>query len=197
MSIFAPDKNINKNMTPEEYIQFKAFARIDGAYLGVAWIISFVFYIGGLSSPLLGLLGAIIAILSPFFAAYRLRKFRDYAREGVISFRRALAYYISMFLYASLLLALAQYIYFAYIDGGYLFNTYSNVLSMPEAVEILKAYGISQQQMQQSINELAQSSTINIVLNILSTNIIIGIVIGIPMAAVMMRKNALPGHQQP
>ena len=57
-------------MTPEEYTQLKAFARVDGAYLGVAWIISFAFYICGLSSPLLGLLGTLIAVLSPVFAAY-------------------------------------------------------------------------------------------------------------------------------
>ena len=176
-------------MTPEEYTQLKAFARVDGAYLGVAWIISFAFYICGLSSPLLGLLGTLIAVLSPVFAAIRLGKFRDNARDGIISFRRAMAYYILMFLYASLLLALAQFVYFAYIDGGYLVSTYSAVMATPEAEAMLKAYGISTQE---SISALAQTEPIYIVLNILSMNVTVGIILSLPAAAIMKR-SARPG----
>ena len=40
-------------MTPEEYIQLKAFARQDGAMLSLLWIGSFACYIKGLSSPTL------------------------------------------------------------------------------------------------------------------------------------------------
>lgn len=182
-------------MTPEEYTQLKAFARIDGAYLGVAWIISFAFYISGLSSPILGLLGTVIAVLSPVFAALRLKKFRDNARYGVISFRRAMAYYILMFLYASLLMALAQFIYFAYLDNGYLVSTYSAIMNTPEAEAMLKAYGISTQQMQESISALAQTAPIYIVLNILSMNVTAGIILSLPVAAIMKRA-AQPGSHQ-
>ena len=178
-------------MTPEEYTQLKAFARVDGAYLGVAWIISFAFYICGLSSPLLGLLGTLIAVLSPVFAAIRLGKFRDNARDGIISFRRAMAYYILMFLYASLLLALAQFVYFAYIDGGY-----SAVMATPEAEAMLKAYGISTQQMQESISALAQTEPIYIVLNILSMNVTVGIILSLPAAAIMKRAARPGSHGQ-
>mgnify|MGYP001157716688 FL=1 len=183
-------------MTPEEYTQLKAFARVDGAYLGVAWIISFAFYICGLSSPLLGLLGTLIAVLSPVFAAIRLGKFRDNARDGIISFRRAMAYYILMFLYASLLLALAQFVYFAYIDGGYLVSTYSAVMATPEAEAMLKAYGISTQQMQESISALAQTEPIYIVLNILSMNVTVGIILSLPAAAIMRRAVRPGSHGQ-
>ena len=65
-------------MTTEEYIQLRAFARVDGTYVGILWIASFACYLGGLSSPMLGLIAGIIAILSPFFAVKRLTTFREY-----------------------------------------------------------------------------------------------------------------------
>ena len=182
-------------MTPEEYQQLKAFARVDGAYLGVVWIASFALYIGGLTSPLMGLAGALLAVLSPVFAAVRLAKFRNNARNGIISFRRAAAYYILMFLYASLLMALAQYVYFAYIDGGHLVSAYTALTDTPEAAAMLEAYGMSKQQMQQAISEMAQTDPIYIVLNILSMNVTCGIVLSLPVAAILKRK-ALPGSKQ-
>ena len=39
-------------MTPEEYKQLKAFSRIDGAMLGAMWIISFAFYVMGMSNQI-------------------------------------------------------------------------------------------------------------------------------------------------
>ena len=36
-------------MTAEEYIQLKAFARIDGALLSVMWIASFALYVIGMT----------------------------------------------------------------------------------------------------------------------------------------------------
>ena len=95
-------------MTTEEYIQLRAFARVDGTYVGILWITSFACYLGGLTSPMLGLIGGIIAIISPFFAAKRLTKFRDDIRDGEISGKRSMLYYALMFFYASLLLALIQ-----------------------------------------------------------------------------------------
>lgn len=179
-------------MVPAEYVQLKAFARIDGLYIGIAWIISFACYIGGLTSPLLGMIGTIIAVVSPFYAAMRLRNFRDTNRNGIISFRRAMAYYIFIFFYASLIFALAQYVYFAYIDGGYMINTYNEILSTPEAAAMIKAYGVSTQQMNESLAALRQAKPIYIVLNILTFNLTIGVIMSLPVAAMMKRTTALP-----
>ena len=75
-------------MTPEEYKQLKAFARQDGALLSLLWIGAMICYIQGLNSPILGMLAMLLIVASPFYAANRLRKFRDNAREGIISFIR-------------------------------------------------------------------------------------------------------------
>ena len=55
-------------MTPEEYVQLKAFARIDGALLFLLWIGSFALYIKGMENPILGTLSLILLFVSPFYA---------------------------------------------------------------------------------------------------------------------------------
>ena len=94
-------------MDPIEFKQLKAFARQEGTYVGLIWIVSFACFIGEFSSPILGLTAMILAVISPFFLAIRLKRFRDQARDGAISFRRALAFCILAFFYASLLFAVA------------------------------------------------------------------------------------------
>ena len=174
-------------MTLEEYSQLKAFARVDGVYVGAAWIVSFAFYVKGLTTPWLGMLGTAIAVISPFAVAMLLKKFRDDARNGVISFRRGMAFYALVFLYASLLLAVAQYAYFAFMDKGYLIECYTAMMHSPEAETMMSAYGVSQQQIDDSLALLRSQKPISIVLNIFSMNIILGLLFSLPAAAVMKR----------
>lgn len=181
-------------MTTEEYIQLRAFARVDGTYVGILWITSFACYLGGLTSPMLGLIAGIIAIISPFFAAKRLTKFRDDIRDGEISGKRSMLYYSLMFFYASLLFALVQYLYFAFIDGGYLMREYTSLLSSDEMKEAMKVYGITYEQMMQGLKEFADSSPIMTALNIMTMNITIGIFLSLPVALVV--KRGVKGSQE-
>ena len=148
-------------MTPQEYVQLKAFARQDGALLSLLWIGALVCYIQGLTNPLLGMAALVLIVISPFYAANRLRHFRDYAREGVISFGRGYAYTVLTFFYAGLLLALALYVYFAFIDKGYLLGHFTSVVSSEEGRQVLKMYGMAEQQVKDGLQELAQMRPID------------------------------------
>ena len=97
-------------MTAPEYIQLKAYARQDGFFLALFWIVCFISYIIGLTNQLVGMLSMLMVVASPFFVATRLKKFRDEGREGVISFGRSYAYTIFVFFYGAVLLAVAQYL---------------------------------------------------------------------------------------
>ena len=103
-------------MTGPEYIQLKAFARIDGALLSLLFVAAFVCYVVGLTSPTYGLLAMLTIVLIPVFAVIRLKRFRDNGLMGKISFLRAWFYVSLMFFYGGLLFALVQYAYLAYID---------------------------------------------------------------------------------
>ena len=174
-------------MTPEEYIQLKAFARQDGAMLSLLWIGSFACYIKGLSSPTLAFAALLLMTLSPFFAASRLRHFRDYAREGFITFKRGYAYTVMSFFYAGLLMAAAIYVYFEFMDNGYLLSVYSSVMDSEEGKRVLEMSGMKEQMMQ-GLQDLYEMRPIDFSVNILTAIIFTGFVLGLPIAALLQRK---------
>ena len=173
-------------MTAPEYIQLRAFARIDGALLAVLLIACFACYVVGLTSPLYGFLSLITIAVMPFFAGIRLKRFRDTGLEGTISFLRGWAYICLMFFYAGLLFALAQYAYLAYMDHGYLVMTISEMLSTPENTEVIKQMGMADQ-VSESLHMLQSMRPIDFALNMLTTIIMGGIMLGLPIAAILKK----------
>ena len=92
-------------ITSIEYIQLKAFARQDGALLALLWVFTSVLYIIGMTNQMIGLAATMLICYTPFFVGGRLRNFRDYGREGLISFRRGYAYTVLVFFYAGVWLS--------------------------------------------------------------------------------------------
>ncbi len=174
--------------TREEYEQVTAFARIDGALLGVIWIVSFACFIGEFKSPLLGTLGLAIGAFSIVFAALRLRRFRNRILDGAISFRRAFGYSIFTYFYAALIMAAGQFVYFQFIDQGYLIGQYTETMSTPEFGSLLKLYGISKSDVDAALETMSSLRPIDIALQFFTTNIIIGLIVSLPVAA-MFKSN--------
>jgi hypothetical protein len=175
-------------MTAPEYIQLKAYARQDGFFLALLWIASFACYILGISNGMLGMVAMMLAVLTPFFVAGRLRRFRDEGRAGVISFRRSYAYTIFVFFYGAVLLAVAQFLYFAYLDNGYLLSTFSKIVSSEEGKALIQQYGMTQM-VDESLAEMATIRPIDYALNILTMNIIVGLILGVPIGLLMYKSN--------
>jgi hypothetical protein len=173
-------------MTPQEYIQLKAFARQDGVLLALLWTGSLLCYILGMTYPLLGIAALILIAASPFFAAQRLRHYRDYGREGVISFSRSYAYTVLLFFYGGVLFAIAVYVYFAFLDKGFFLSKLIETFSSPEGREAIKAYGI-EGQLDENIKFLSELRPIDMALNMLTINIIMGFFLGVPIAAIMQK----------
>ena len=174
------------NVTAPEYRQLRAYARIDGALLAVLMIGSFACYVVGLTSQMYGFLSLVAILLMPFYAGLRLKRFRDTGLEGTISFLRGWAYICLMFFYGGLLFALAQYAYFAYMDHGYMVTVISEMLSMLENVELIKQMGMTDQ-VSESLHILQTMRPIDFALNMLSTIIMVGIMLGMPIAAMVKR----------
>ena len=173
-------------MTAPEYIQLKAYARQDGFYLALLWTTSFVCYILGIANQMLEILALGLAIMTPFFVANRLRRFRDEGREGLISFKRSYAYTVFVFFYGAVLLAVVHFIYFAYLDNGYLLSSFSKMMSSSEGKELISQYGMTQM-MEESLETMANTRPIDYALNILTFNLMAGFVLGVPIGLVMQR----------
>ena len=162
--------------------------------LSLLWIGAMACYIQGLSSPILGMIAMLLIVASPFYAANRLRKFRDGAREGIISFMRAYGYTVLTYFYGGLLLAIAVYAYFQFIDNGYLLSKLMDALNTEQGQQMVKAYGMADE-ISQSMAELAKMRPIDYALNMLTVIISTGFILGLPTAALMQRQTAKVENQ--
>ena len=158
----------------------RAFARYDGFRLFLLWLLSFILYVAGFKTPFLGVLAMIFALMTPFRSSRKLRYYRDEVLGGIISFRRAWAYVVFQFFYASLLFALAQFIYFSYIDKGFFMSQMAQMFSEPATAQALQQMGMGQA-MSQAVADLSQMRPIDLVLNIMTSNLLVGFVIGLPI----------------
>ncbi len=176
-------------MTPQEYVQLKAFARLDGALLALVWIGAFACYVIGMTRPSLTLIALLTVASTPFFVASRLRHFRDYGRQGVLSFGLGYVYSVLAYFYGGLLMTAATYVYFAFIDKGYLIGQFTAMLQSPESQQALQLYGLGGE-MKESLRILGELRPIDFALNILSTIILSGFFWGLPIALFMRRKQS-------
>ncbi len=168
-------------------IQLKAFARQDGFLLFLLWIASFAVIVNNPASSW----GSLLAMATPFYVGYLLARFRNFALDGVISFRRALAFSLYTFFYASLLFAVAQFVYFRYLDNG---TFMTMLLTSVKALEpVYRAQGISMSELQQSLSMIGQLPPVETAFIFMMQNILIGAILSFPIAWIgkrtALRKN--------
>lgn len=169
--------------------QMKAFARVDGAYVGVIWIIAFSLFVLQYTDPLMGMFSMVVSALSLFFAYKRLVKFRTDICDNTINFARAYTYLIFTFFYASLILGIAQYIYFKFIDGGFIVDAYSQMAATEEFKKASEAYGMSKEGIDQALEQMSKVRPVDIAINFLSMNVFGCFFISIPLAFIARKNN--------
>lgn len=149
-------------------IQLKAFARIDGLWLALLWTSSFAC----LMYPPLNILGNLLLLMTPVLMTWRVIKFRNYALDGSISYRRAFAYGCYMTFYASLIFAMVQCLYFQFLDNGHF------VQLLNQSVEELKTIDTRNtnywSNLQQSIEMMRSVSPIELAFMFMMQNLFIG-----------------------
>ena len=90
-----------------------------------------------------------------------------------------------IYFYAALLMAAAQFVYFQFIDHGFMLSQYAEITGTPEFKTMLSAYGMRPEDMKLAMDNLAALRPIDIALQFLSTNIILGLIVSLPIAAMM------------
>jgi hypothetical protein len=78
-------------------------------------------------------------------------------------------------------------VYFAYIDQGYLLASVSKALESAETKQVIEMYGM-QKTVSESLTLMEQMRPIDYALNVLTMNISIGIILGLPIAAILQKK---------
>ena len=95
-----------------------------GTMLSALWIITFAVYITAITTASLSLLFIILLITSPIFAGYLGRKYRQQERGNKLGFLEAWSFTTIIHLCASVLSAIACYVYFRYMDHGTVLATF-------------------------------------------------------------------------
>lgn len=171
-------------MTYDQYRQLKTYSWYDGIYLAILWTASFACLIFTSIAPALSLGCNLIALSTPFFVAYRLKKFRDDGLNGSISFRRALIYCFRVFLNAAILFSLVQWAYMQFLDNGHLTAMVRDIMTRPEYTEVLKAYKLTEAELTQALDSITPTQ---FALTYFVTNTMIGVVLSLIISAIMKR----------
>lgn len=164
-----------------------AYARVYGLYMGIFWAVKFVFFPLGFSYPVFSFIFLLLTIMVPFVGAWFVKKIRDGVLDGRLGFWQAFLLSTNIYMYASLIAAIVHFIYFRFIDNGFILNSYlesvnqmQELLGNGEAaanIEMLKA----------NVELMGTLSPIQIVFSLLSNNVVFGLFISL-LAAVFLKR---------
>jgi hypothetical protein len=174
-------------ISPEEYIQLKAFARQDGFFIGLLWIFTFACFIGSMTEPGLQI-GFIAGItITPVIIYYRLKHYRDKVIGGTISFRRAFAFLAFVIVDASIILAAATFVYFYFMDKGQFMSKLQESLALPEIQQSLTQAGMDIKNINQQVQVFSQTRPIDIAFSMFFNTMISGLFLALVLSAIGKR----------
>ena len=163
------------------------YAMLFGTYMGGFWILKFILFPVGLSVPFLLFLFMGLTLCVPFMGYYYARMYRNQVCGGGISFLHAWIFTVFMYMFAALLAAVAHYIYFRFIDHGYVINTCEPMVdtlaqsSLPGLASYIATY-------QEALETARLLSPIDITLQMISSNVFWGSILAFPTALFVMRR---------
>lgn len=169
----------------ENKTNLRGYAMQYGTCMGLYWIFKFIFFPLGLRVPFLELVFMVLTLAVPVLGYVYARRFRDRYCGGYLSFFQALAFCFLMYVFASILTAVAHYIYFQYIDNGYLFEVYGKLLRQAGKMEGMEPFV---KQMDDVLDAFRQLSPIKLTMQLISQNIFYGSLIAFPTALLVMRR---------
>ncbi|MDY4539611.1 MAG: DUF4199 domain-containing protein [Prevotella sp.] len=175
-------------ITREEYKQLKAFARIDGAILGVIMMATFMAFVHSFTDAFWQIAYIIGIIVVPVFVALRVRNYRDKIVEKRVSFRRAAGYSMFCFGYASLVFSLSVLVYLQYFDNGTLLMGLQEYFRTPEMAQAMKAYGVDAATMKQEVDALSSLRPVDVAFTMISNTLMSGLFCSLFIAVISRRE---------
>lgn len=100
-----------------------------GTYLGIFWAVMYVFLFKYLNHPLLSMLCPAMFFGSPVVAAFLAINYRKKECANFITYSQAWSFLFFMYICATILSTLTNYLYFKYLDNGSFIASYSDMIS--------------------------------------------------------------------
>lgn len=167
---------------------FSQMAMQNGTLLGLLWCIMYASFILGLTNIFFAFMFLAINFASPFYAGYLAKKFRKEHCNDCWNFSQAFTFLLIMYICASLLSAVVQFLYFKFIDNGYFMQTMQQLVSILN--ENPQASSSMTSELNTALDTLAGLSTKGLIINFLSSNITNAIFLA-PIIALFVRKRTI------
>lgn len=161
------------------------YAMYFGAYMGIFWVLKFILFPLGFSMPFLFVLFVILTLIVPFLGYYYGVLYRDRGRGGSITFSQSFMFLFLMYAYASLIAAMAHYVYFEFIDNGFILESYKKMIDILTEQPNMPAEQIEAAKLQ--VANFSNLSSIQITLQVLNMDIMICAIIGAISSFFLMR----------
>ena len=154
-----------------------------GLAMGIYWVIKYLFLIFGYSIPSLIFIYEGLSLAVPFIAYYLTKRYRQDI-GGNISFFHAWRFGIMLYFFAALIVSVEHFIFFQFIaPPDFLSNT------MEQAIAVLKKAHCNGE-MIEAISR-TNLTPIHMAIQGIFNNIFYGILLSIPVAALVCRKQKL------
>ena len=171
----------------ENRISLQRYAMVFGTYMGVFWIFKFIFLPLGFTNGLFNLVFTVLTIAVPFMGYRFARIFRDKACGGTISFLQSWLFMVFMYMFAALLTAVAHYIYFRFLDNGFIVDQVTILMNnFHTDIPQMNAYV---EQVKQTLDVIRALTPIEITMQLLSQNFLYCSVLALVTAPFVMKRN--------
>ena len=179
--------------------QTNAFAMLDGLLFGIYWCFGFLCAVKGVGGGGLSTLSMMVIISAPFLGCYFARRFENQVRQDEpVGYGKAYLYSAMLYLYASIILALAAYAYFRWFDGGNFVSSYIALQSAPEMQQAMQQSGMRDfinnavaQSGFNSLEEMLRSiGPADIAASLFNVNIFLGLLLSLPTALIGKTRNS-------
>lgn len=160
-----------------------------GTYMGVYWIFKFGLFPLGFTNQFFFFAFFVLTLAVPFLGYRYAKTFRDRVCRGSLNFMQSWIFMVFMYMFAALLTAMAHYIYFRFIDNGYIVDQYLEMLNtvfaqMPE-------FETMSEQLIEGVKAVGNLSPIEMVMQLLSTNFLYCSIISLITAPFLMKKQSI------
>lgn len=109
-----------------------------GIFMGLFWVLKYLFVILGTNYPALNFIGSILSIGTPVLLFYYLVTYNTGAVESKMRYWHGVQFSIMLFFFASILESVIVFIHVKWIDPAFISNLYDRMIEMAQSMEITK-----------------------------------------------------------
>ena len=170
----------------EDKSQLMNYAMYGGIFLGLFWMVKYLFVIGSTQMPALNFIGSFLTIGTPLILFYYLKKYKTDIVSSDISYWHGVQFGIMLFFFASLLEAVIVFVHITWIDTAFVGKLYENM------IETVKTMNLSERMVNSMENQPLPTTVNYIFSNVILADVFIGLILSlfiVPMTLRLTPKN--------